>query len=250
MMYPDLQGKVALVTGGSGGIGRETARVLAEQGMLVAVNGRDPAAIESAVKAIDGTAIGVAADTTDFEAVEAMRRETERRLGPVDVLAVFAGGGTGRPAPIDRMSEEDWHATVHANLTSTFLVIKSFLPGMREQGSGSIVTMSSLAARTPTLASVAYTAAKAGVVALTRQLAQELGPVGIRVNGVSPSTIMTERLEQRMPAEFKERMLAEHPLGRLGTPLDVAHVTAFLASDVSSWLTGLTIDVAGGKWMG
>jgi 3-oxoacyl-[acyl-carrier protein] reductase len=249
MMYQDLQGKVALVTGGSGGIGRETARVLAEQDMLVAVNGRDPVAIEAAVKGIDGTAIGVAADTTDFEAVEAMRRETERRLGPVDVLAIFAGGGTGRPLPIDQTSEDDWHATVHANLTSTFLVIKSFLPGMRERGSGSIITMSSLAARTPTSASVAYTAAKAGVIALTKQLAHELGPVGIRVNAVSPSTIMTERLEQRMPAEFKERMLAEHPLGRLGTPLDVANVTAFLASDASSWLTGLTIDVAGGKWM-
>ncbi|MFC4113399.1 SDR family NAD(P)-dependent oxidoreductase [Nonomuraea zeae] len=270
MMYPDLQGKVALVTGGSGGIGRESARVLAEQGMRVAVNGRDPAAIESAVKeaaesaarsaarsgatsagatSAGGTVIGVAADTTDFAAIEAMRHETERRLGPVDVLAVFAGGGTGRPAPIDRMSEEDWHATVHANLTSAFLVIKSFLPGMRERGRGSIITMSSLAARTPTGASVAYTAAKAGVIALTRQLAHELGPVGIRVNAVSPSTIMTDRLEQRMPAEFKERMLAEHPLGRLGTPLDVANVTAFLASDVSSWLTGLTIDVAGGKWM-
>ncbi|MFG1704364.1 SDR family NAD(P)-dependent oxidoreductase [Nonomuraea sp. M3C6] len=267
MMYPDLQGKVALVTGGSGGIGRETARVLAEQGMRVVVNGRDPIAIESAVKSIEGTPVGVAiegaaigvaaertvlgvaADTTDFAAVEAMRQETERRLGPVDVLAIFAGGGTGRPRPIDETSEEDWHATVHANLTSTFLVIKSFLPGMRERGRGSIITMSSLAARTPTSASVAYTAAKAGVIALTKQLAHELGPVGIRVNNVAPSTIMTDRLEERMPAEFKQRMLAEHPLGRLGTPLDVANVTAFLASDASSWLTGLTIDVAGGKWM-
>ncbi|MEU6714444.1 SDR family NAD(P)-dependent oxidoreductase [Nonomuraea sp. NPDC046802] len=249
MMYGDLRGKVALVTGGSGGIGRETARVLAEQGMLVAVNGRDPVAIENALKGVDGRAIGVAADTTDFEAIEAMRRETERRLGPVDVLAVFAGGGTGRPVPIDQMSEGDWHATVHANLTSTFLTVKSFLPGMRERGSGSIITMSSLAARTPTPASVAYTAAKAGVVALTRQLAHELAPAGIRVNAVSPSTIMTDRLEARMPQEFKDRMLAEHPLGRLGTPLDVANVTAFLASETSSWITGLTIDVAGGKWM-
>jgi 3-oxoacyl-[acyl-carrier protein] reductase len=249
MMYPDLQGKVALVTGGSGGIGRETAKVFAEQGMRVAVNGRDPAAIDSAVKHVGDAAIGVAADGTDFAAVEAMREEVERRLGRVDVLAIFAGGGTGMPRPIDQMSEDDWHATVHANLTSTFLVLKSFLPGMRERASGSIITMSSLAARTPTGASAAYTVAKAGVVALTRQLAHELGPVGIRVNGVSPSTIMTERLEGRMPPEFKERMLAEHPLGRLGTPLDVANVTAFLASDASSWITGLTIDVAGGKWM-
>ncbi|MEV0235361.1 SDR family NAD(P)-dependent oxidoreductase [Nonomuraea sp. NPDC050786] len=249
MMYPDLQGKVALVTGGSAGIGRETARVLAEQGMRVVVNGRDPAAVEAAVKEIGGAAIGVAADTTDYAAVEAMREEVERRLGPVDVLAAFAGGGTGMPRPIDQMSVEEWHATVNANLTSAFLTIGSFLPRMRERRSGSIITMSSLAARTPTAASVAYTAAKAGVIALTRQLAYELGPTGIRVNAVAPSTIMTERLEERMPWEFKERLLAEHPLGRLGTPLDVANVTAFLSSEASSWLTGLTIDVAGGKWM-
>ncbi|MFC4589730.1 SDR family NAD(P)-dependent oxidoreductase [Sphaerisporangium corydalis] len=249
MSYSDLQGKVALVTGGSGGIGGEAARVLAAQGMRVVVNGRDPAAIDATVKSVEGTAIGLAADTTDFAAIEAMREETERRLGPVDVLAIFAGGGTGRPRPIDETSEEDWHATLDANLTSTFLVVKSFLPGMRERRGGAIITMSSLAARTPTPASVAYTAAKAGIVALTRQLAQEVGPLGIRVNCVAPSTIMTERLEERMPAEFKDRMLAEHPLGRLGTPLDVANLTAFLASEASSWLTGLTIDVAGGKWM-
>ncbi|MFI6628638.1 SDR family NAD(P)-dependent oxidoreductase [Nonomuraea fuscirosea] len=250
MMFPDLQGKVALVTGGSGGIGRETVRVLAAQGMRVAVNGRDPAAIEATVNEVpEGRAIGVAADTTDQAAVESMREQVERRLGPVDVLAVFAGGGTGRPQPIDQTSAEDWHATVDANLTSTFLVIRTFLPSMRERGQGSIITMSSLAARTPTPASVAYTAAKAGVIALTKQLAYELGPAGVRVNNVAPSTIMTERLERRMPPEFAERVLAEHPLGRLGRPLDVANVTAFLASDASSWLTGLTIDVAGGKWM-
>ncbi|GAA1664371.1 SDR family NAD(P)-dependent oxidoreductase [Nonomuraea maheshkhaliensis] len=249
-MFPDLQGKVALVTGGSGGIGRETVRVLAAQGMRVAVNGRDPAAIEATVNEVpDGRAIGVAADTTDQAAVEAMREQVERRLGPVDVLAVFAGGGTGRPRPIDETTAADWHATVDANLTSTFLVIRTFLPSMRERGQGSIITMSSLAARTPTPASVAYTAAKAGVIALTRQLAYELGPAGVRVNNVAPSTIMTERLEGRMPPEFAARVLAEHPLGRLGRPLDVANVTAFLASDASSWLTGLTIDVAGGKWM-
>ncbi|MEV4287816.1 SDR family NAD(P)-dependent oxidoreductase [Nonomuraea bangladeshensis] len=249
MIYPDLRGKVALVTGGSGGIGGGTARLLAEQGMRVAVNGRDPAAIAAVVEDLGDAAIGVPADGTDFAAVEAMRAEVERRLGPVDVLAAFAGGGTGRPVPLDRLSEDDWHATLDANLTSTFLVLKSVLPGMRERRAGSIVTMASLAARLPTGASVAYTAAKAGVIALTRQLAHELGPAGVRVNCVSPSTIMTERLAGRLPEEHVRRLLAGHPLGRLGTPLDVAHVTAFLASDASSWLTGLTIDVAGGTWM-
>lgn len=252
MTYPDLQGKVALITGGSGGIGGQTARTLAAGGMRVAVAGRDTAAIAATVASVEdsgATAIGVAADTTDFAAIEAMREETERRLGPVDVLAIFAGGGTGRPQPIDQTAEEDWHATVDANLTSTYLVLKSFLPGMRERRRGSIITMSSLAARTPTPASIAYTVAKAGVIALTKQLAHELAPLGIRVNNVCPSTIMSDRLAARMPQEFQDLMLAEHPLGRLGTPQDVAAATAFLASDASSWITGITIDIAGGKWM-
>jgi 3-oxoacyl-[acyl-carrier protein] reductase len=125
--------------------------------------------------------------------------------------------------------------------------LKAFLPGMVERGRGSIVTMSSLAGRlAATGAPAPYSAAKAGVVMLTREVAAQYGPHGIRANCVAPSTIRTDR---NMPAGYLERMTALHPVGRLGIPADVASAALFLASDASSWLTGVTIDVAGGRFM-
>src|SRR5215212_8566139 len=163
--YPDLSGKVALVTGGSGGIGAATCRALAANGVKVAVHGRDEAKIGGIVDQIhaDGCqAIGVVADVTDFAAIERMRLATERAFGAVDILVAFAGGGQGRPAPIAQTSVNDWYATINANLTATFLTLRSFLPGMIERRRGSIITMASLAARIPTPGSAAYAAAKAG----------------------------------------------------------------------------------------
>jgi 3-oxoacyl-[acyl-carrier protein] reductase len=147
--YPDLAGKVAVVTGGSGGIGAATCRLLAANGAKVAVNGRDEAKISAVVNAIrsaGGEALGVAADCTDLAAVEQMREQTEAELGLVGVVAAFAGGGRARPGPLAQTSEEEWHSTVDANLTATFLTLKSFLSGMIERGGGSIVTMASSAA--------------------------------------------------------------------------------------------------------
>ncbi|MCC5574750.1 MULTISPECIES: SDR family NAD(P)-dependent oxidoreductase [Microtetraspora] len=251
-IYPDLQGKVAVVTGGSRGIGAATAYALAMSGAKVLVNGRDSAAIDATVKGIaaaGGTADGFAADSTDFAAVEAMRGHTESTLGPVEILAVFAGGGIAPPGPIERLTEEEWHSSVDGNLTATFLVLKSFLPGMKERRSGSIITMASTAGRQASQAPAPYAAAKAGIVMLTRHVAAETGPYGVRVNCVSPSAVRTERTARHMSPEAQEQVAALHPLRRLGTPEDVADATLFLASDASSWLTGLTIDVAGGRVM-
>jgi 3-oxoacyl-[acyl-carrier protein] reductase len=251
--YPDLAGKVAVVTGGSRGIGAETARELARSGVKVMVTGRDEAAIDavvSGIRADGGVATGHPADVTDYAAIERVRSRAEDELGPVDVLVAFAGGGRARPGPLHQTSEEDWHSTVDGSLTATFLTLKSFLPGMAERRRGAIVTMASLAGRVPaTGAPAPYSAAKAGVIMLTQEVAAQYGPQQVRANCVAPSTIRTERIEQNMPAEFRDRVLALHPLGRLGEPADVAQVTLFLASDASSWLTGLTIDVAGGRFM-
>jgi 3-oxoacyl-[acyl-carrier protein] reductase len=164
--YPDLVNKVAVVTGGSRGIGAATCRLLAQNGAKVTVGGRDEAAINSVVQEIQdsgGEVIGAAADLTDFAAVERMRRRIEEELGPAEVLAAFAGG-QGYPTPTEQMDEEQWRSVIDSDLSATFLTVRSFLPGMIERGRGSIVTMASSAGRLPSQASAAYEAAKAGVV--------------------------------------------------------------------------------------
>src|SRR5215203_4809125 len=253
-IYPDLAGKVAVVTGGSGGIGAATScRLLAANGARVAVNGRDQARIQAVVDAIHaggGEAIGVNGDCTDLAAIERMRQQVEQDLGPAEVLAAFVGGGRARPGPVAEVPEQDWRSTVDGSLTATFLTLKSFLPGMIERGRGAIVTMASSAARLPGLGAPApYVAAKAGVVMLTRQVASEVGRHGIRVNCLAPHTILTEQIQRVAPPVWREKMAAAVPLGRLGTPEDVALAAVFLASDSAAWLTGVTLDVAGGYVM-
>jgi 3-oxoacyl-[acyl-carrier protein] reductase len=252
-VYPDLAGKVAVVTGGSGGIGSVTCRLLAANGAKVAVNGRDPARIEpvvAAIRAAGGEAVGVAGDCTESATVERLRQQVEQELGPAEVVAAFVGGGRARPGPVTDVPEEDWHSTVDGTLTATFLTLKSFLPGMIERGRGAILTMASSAARLPGLGAPApYVAAKAGVIMLTRQVAGEVGRHGVRVNCLAPHTILTEQIQQRAPEEWRRQMAAAVPLGRLGTPEDVALAAVFLASDSAAWLTGVTLDVAGGYVM-
>jgi 3-oxoacyl-[acyl-carrier protein] reductase len=249
-VYPDLAGKVAVVTGGSGGIGAATCRLLAANGAKVAVNGRDQARIDTVVEAIRGSggeAVGVAADCTDLAAVGRLRQQVERAFGPAEVLAAFVGAGRARPGPVAEIPEEDWRSTVDGSLTATFLTLKSFLPGMVERGRGAILTMASSAARLPGLGAPApYVAAKAGVVMLTRQVASEVGRQGVRVNCLAPHTVLTEQIAHMMPEERQHQLAAAVPLGRLGTPEDVALAALFLASDSASWLTGVTLDVAGG----
>lgn len=250
--YPDLAGRVAVVTGGSGGIGAATCRLLAASGARVAVNGRDPdklAPVVEAITAAGGTAVGVAADGTDPAALERLRARVEQELGPVELLAAFVGGGRARPGPVAQTPVEDWHSSVDGSLTATYLALRSFLPGMTGRGRGAIVTMASSAARVPTPANAAYAAAKAGVIMLTRQVASEVGPAGVRVNCLVPHTILTETIAQYLPAERRQELTAAIPLGRLGTPEDVAAAALFLLSDAAGWITGVTLDVAGGYVM-
>ena len=250
--YPDLAGKVALVTGGSRGIGAATVKALATNEVSVAVNGRDEEAIDGVVRAVTeagGSAIGVPADVCDWGDTEAMRERVERELGPVDVLVPFAGGFGGM-TPVHEISEEEWHSVIESNLTSTFLTVKSFLPGMIERRSGAIVTMASNAARFLDIKLTAsYAAAKAGIAMFTRHVALEVGEHNIRVNCVAPATTLSERVERIMPDERRADIAAMSPLGRLGTPEDSAMATLFLASESAGWLTGVTIDVAGGRIM-
>jgi 3-oxoacyl-[acyl-carrier protein] reductase len=251
-VYPDLRGKTAFVTGGSGGIGAEACRWLAANQVKVAVSGRNEGALRRVVEDLtrfDVQTLSIAADCTDADAIERGRRATEDILGPVDILLAFAGGGSAMPAPVDRTTEENWRSGIDHNLTATFLTLKAFLPGMKERRGGAIVTMASTAGRSASPASPAYAAAKAGVIMLTRHLAQEVGSMNIRVNCLSPSAILTERTAHHMPASRRAEIAALHPLSRLGTPADVAAAALFLASDSASWITGATLDIAGGRLM-
>ncbi|RMI34142.1 SDR family NAD(P)-dependent oxidoreductase [Nocardia stercoris] len=248
--YSDLAGKTAVVTGGSRGIGAQTARLLAAQGANVCVAGRDRAALDSVVAEITaagaGTAFGVVANVTAAADLAELRDAVTQRFGAVDVLCPFAGG-QGAPAPTSALTEQRWHEVLDSELTSVFLTVQAFLPAMVERGSGSIVTMSSSAGRQPSQANLAYGVANAGLIMLTRHLATEYGPHGIRVNALAPSSIRTEKVEAHMPEAVQQQVAAAHPLRRLGTTTDVAETALFLASDASAYLTGLTIDVAGGR---
>ncbi len=247
--YSDLRSKTVLVTGGSRGIGAQTARAFATQGARVCVVARDRSALDTVVAGITsagGVAIAASADVTDAAALVRVREQVEAELGAVDVLGAFAGG-QGAPVPTVELTEERWREVLDSELTSTFLTIRTFLPSMLERGAGSILTMSSSAGRQPSQANLAYGVAKAGVGMLTRALATEIGPYGVRINAIAPSSIRTEKVAARMPPAVQEQVAAMHPLHRLGTTDDVAQVALFLASDAAGWLTGLTIDVAGGR---
>jgi 3-oxoacyl-[acyl-carrier protein] reductase len=254
--YPDLVDKVAVVTGSSRGIGAATCRLLAANGVKVVVNGRDEEALRDTVQAIrtdGGEATGIVADVDDVDALARLLEEAEASYGPVDVLGAFVGGGGPPPGPTAEITPEDWRAAIEGNLTATFLTLRCFLPGMIERHRGSIITMASTAARPtggdPIGAPTGYATAKAGVVKLTQEVAKEVARHGVRVNCVSPSTILTERLQEIIPDDRRGQMTAMHPLGRLGTPEDVALAVLFLASESSSWITGVTLDVAGGQIM-
>ena len=249
--YPDLAGRTAVVTGGSRGIGAATARALAANGTRVALVGRDQEALEDVAREIaagDGDAIAVQADCTVEGDVQRLAESVTAEFGPVDLVAAFAGGN-GWPVPTARETPEHWREVIDGDLTATFLTVAAFLPAMIARHRGSIITMSSAAARQPARSNAAYAAAKAGVVAFTRHLANEVAPDGVRVNCIAPSAVENDRLKTWTTEEERRTLAQSFPLRRIGQPDDVAAAALFLASDASSWITGVTVDVAGGKIM-
>lgn len=241
--------KIVLITGSSRGIGAEMALAFAGQGANIVLHGRDRQALEHVQQQIQQLGVQslvVTGDVSRRDELEVMRQQIQERFGGLDVLAVNAGGNPTPPGPFAQLSEEAWRAALDGNLTATFLTIQTFLPLLNVRERGSIMTMSSSAARRRSAQSpLAYAVAKAGIQALSQQLAAEPGPK-LRVNCLAPGTIMTGQNQQRLPADTAAKLSEQHPLKRLGAPADVAQAAVFLASDQASWITGAVLDVNGG----
>jgi len=252
-----MSAPIALVTGGSRGIGQAICRALAQQGWDVIAIGRDKKALADTAKLIKadrGHCELAVCDARDRTAIEHCVGNVLQRYGRIDALVNNAGGGSaGRPLTADELPDQEWVDTIDLNLTSAYRFCRAVIPAMKARNSGSIVMVSSVAAHTASnLSSVAYTAAKTGMVGLARHLAKELGAYGIRVNTVAPGIIasprVTAKYESFTDAE-RAAMLARIPLGRIGQVDEVAPVVAFLASASASYIHGALIDVNGGLFM-
>lgn len=249
-MAGHLDGKVALVTGGSAGIGRESALAFARAGAKVVVSDIDADGGEETVGAIKdagGEAMFVKADVSDFEQVQALVDETVKAYGRLDCAFNNAGiEGTAKPAA--ECTEENWDKTIAINLTGVFNCCKAELAQMLEQGGGAIVNTASVAGVVAYPAMPAYTASKFGVNGLTKQIALDYATENIRVNSVCPGVIhtaMVDRFSGGDP-EVLESMAAKQPVNRLGKPSEVAEAVVWLCTDAASLVTGINMPVDGG----
>lgn len=249
----DVTGKVALVTGASSGIGAATARMLAANGASVAINfHQNKAGAEKVCDEIvsaGGKAIFVQADVAKESEVDALIKHAVAELGPIDVLVNNAGSLIERLRILE-LTEERWDEVIDLNLKSAYLCCRAVAAAMIERKTGAIVNVSSIAGRTGgALGSIHYSTAKGGLITFTKGLAKELAPFGVRVNAVSPGVIDTHYHEQFSTPEMMKGYVSGIPLGRVGTPEEVAAVICFLASDASGYLAGETIEINGGMFM-
>ncbi|MGH9281655.1 MAG: 3-oxoacyl-ACP reductase FabG [Acidimicrobiales bacterium] len=246
-MSDDGVARVALVTGGSGGIGQATAAALAAAGHRVAVGyGRNREAAEKAAAGLDDGLV-VQLDVTDPTWVDAAFKEVEQQLGPVDILVNNAG--VTADGLLLRMSDDQWRRVMAANLDGAFHCVRRAASGMVRRRWGRIVNMGSVVGSIGSAGQVNYAATKAGLVGLTRSLARELGSRNITVNLVAPGPITTAMVDA-VSAERQAEMTAAVPLGRMGTPEEVGAVVAFLCSSAAAYITGAVVPVDGGLGMG
>jgi 3-oxoacyl-[acyl-carrier protein] reductase len=244
LLVNDLQGKIALVTGSSRGIGRAVALALAEAGADIVLNFRnrqkEAQAVESEIIRLGRRCVPIQADVSVAADVERLIRGAEESFGPVDILVNNAG--ISRPQPVEQITERDWDELITANLKSCFLVTQAVLPGMRARQWGRIINLSSVAAQVGGVVGPHYAASKAGMIGLTHFYAMRLAKEGITVNAIAPALVETEMVTSN-PNARPDRI----PVGRFGSPGEVAEVAVLLAKN--GYVTGQTINVNGGWFM-
>ncbi|MGI9399741.1 MAG: SDR family NAD(P)-dependent oxidoreductase [Rhizobiaceae bacterium] len=248
-----LSDRCALITGAAGGIAQATARQFAQEGAQLLLTDLDVQALKpiaGELKSNGVTVITSGADLTKSSEVEKLISGGVKELGGLDILVTCAGGYT-KYANFEEIEEEDWDRTIELNLKTVYLCCKHVIPAMKTGGWGRIINLGSLAGRSTSAGSspAHYATAKAGVSMLTQYIAKDVAPFGITANTVAPGTTITERVKNVLTPEKEKQFVGMTPAGRLAVPEDIAGLITFLASEESSYITGATLDVNGGRLM-
>jgi 3-oxoacyl-[acyl-carrier protein] reductase len=246
----DLSGKVALVTGGSRGIGRAIALALAEAGADILLNyarsDKQADEVKKQIEKMGRKCVTARADVSKFEQAQNLGKAVVNHFGKLDIL--INNAGVNRDRTLRRMTPEQWNEVIQTNLNSLFNCTKAVLEAMITQGGGVIVSVSSVIGEMGNIGQANYAATKAGIIGFTKSLARELAASNIRVNAVAPGFIETDMLGT-VPEDIRKQILTQIPLGRFGTPEEIALSVLYLCSPAASWITGITLRINGGNYI-